>query len=230
MQVYQIRLKVFLLKDIPLEKLRSQVTTFIDSAFNKEEQLAKFHLENRFKNYCYDLLHPYEKSKVYRKDGIYTLTLRTIEREMADFFLNKCANHYTEQMKGLTAEIRIVPKKHIDMLYSITPVILKSDAGYWNGKLSVSEFENRLKVNLIKKWNHYNKTKLNEDFEFYTGIEFLNQGPIISEYKGIKLLGDKLCLHMADNEQAQKLAYMSLGTGALEMNSRGFGFMNYSWL
>ena len=37
-------------------------------------------------------------------------------------------------------------------------------------------------------------------------------------------------MHVADNEMAQKLAYLALGTGVLEMNSRGFGFVNYRWL
>ena len=61
-------------------------------------------------------------------------------------------------------------------------------------------------------------------------LEFLNQGPIVMEYKNVKLLGDKVRLQIADNDSAQKLAYMSLGTGLLEMNSRGAGFVNYRWL
>lgn len=230
MQVYQIRLKVYLLKDISLNNLRTQVTYFLDSGLNQDQKLAHFHQENRYKNYCYDLLFPHENSKVYKKDKIYTLTIRTIDPELADFFLNKCVNCYTEQIKGLTAEIRIIPRKHIDILYTLTPVILKDDRGYWRGNISSEEFESRMKVNLIKKWNAFENTKIDEDFELYNGIEFLNQGPILSEYKGIKLLGDKLRLHMADNVQAQQLAYMSLGTGLLEMNSRGFGYVNYSWL
>ena len=61
-------------------------------------------------------------------------------------------------------------------------------------------------------------------------LEFLNEGPIVMEYKNVKLLGDKVRLQIADNDSAQKLAYMSLGTGLLEMNSRGAGFVNYRWL
>lgn len=230
MQVYQIRLKLYVLRTIPLNNLRTQVTFFLDSALNQEERLVDFHNKNMFKDYCYDLLYPQEKSKIYGKDKIYTLTIRTIDDGLADFFLNKCVHHYTEQLKGLTAEVRMIPKKQIDMLYTLTPVIMKTDAGYWRGSLSVEEFESRLKVNLIKKWNAFESTKMNEDFELYNGIEFLNMKPIVSEYKDIKLLGDKLCLHIADNERAQNLAHMSLGTGLCEMNSRGYGYVNYCWL
>ena len=96
--------------------------------------------------------------------------------------------------------------------------------------MSLSELEERLKVNLIKKWNHFTGEKINEDFQLYTMLEFLNEGPIVMEYKNVKLLGDKVRLQIADNDNAQKLAYMSLGTGLLEMNSRGAGFVNYRWL
>ncbi|HCW52770.1 MAG TPA: CRISPR-associated endoribonuclease Cas6, partial [Clostridium sp.] len=33
-----------------------------------------------------------------------------------------------------------------------------------------------------------------------------------------------------DNAMAQELLYMSIGTGILEMNSRGQGFINYRYL
>ena len=71
---------------------------------------------------------------------------------------------------------------------------------------------------------------MEEEFSLFTGVEFLNKCPVATEYKGIKLLGDKLRLHIADNTSAQSLAYMALGTGILEMNARGFGFVNYRWI
>lgn len=69
-----------------------------------------------------------------------------------------------------------------------------------------------------------------EDFELFIGLEFLSRCPIASKYKGIKLLGDKIRMHVANNEMAQNLAYMALGTGVVEMNARDFGFANYRWL
>lgn len=230
MNVYQIRLKIFLMKDLPVEQAQTQLTNFIDQGLAKNEKFIEFHRENKYKNYCYDLLYPQEADMIYRSGRIYTLTIRTIDVELAKYFSESCVNDYTDYIKGLTAEIRIIPKRHIEMLYTLTPVILKDDKGYWKDHMAFEEFEERLKVNLIKKWNQFENVKLDEDFDLYMLIEVLNKGPIAVRYKEIKLLGDKLCLHIEDNATAQKLAYMSLGTGLLEMNSRGWGFVNYKWV
>ena len=58
--------------------------------------------------------------------------------------------------------------------------------------MSLSEFGERLKINLIKKWNQFENEKLEEDFPFYTMIEFSNKVPIAMEYKNIKLLGGQV--------------------------------------
>lgn len=97
--------------------------------------------------------------------------------------------------------------------------------------MALPEFENRLKVNLIKKYNQLTDSKiLDEEFELYNLIEFTNSKPIKVPYKGIHLLGDKINLTAAPNPTAQMLLYMSLGTGICENNSRGCGFVNCRWL
>ncbi|NFG40915.1 CRISPR-associated endoribonuclease Cas6 [Clostridium botulinum] len=230
MNVFQIKLKVFLLEDVNLENLQSKLTAFIDKGLAKDSDLLKFHQSNKFKYYCFDSLYPIEKDKVYKKNNIYTLTIRTIDKGLANFFNNTLVNEFNNYMKALTSEIRIIPKKHINKIYSITPAILKNDDGYWKHKMSLDEFERRLKENLIKKYNSITDTKIDEEFDLYTTIEIKNKKPISTAYKKIKLLGDKISLNIAENEIAQNLAYMSIGTGILENNARGFGFMNYRWL
>lgn len=96
--------------------------------------------------------------------------------------------------------------------------------------MSEEEFARRIRINLANKWNSFNNDNIDENFQLYTTMEFLNKVPISIEYKNVKLLGDKIRLSVADNEIAQKMAYMSLGTGLGEMNSRGAGFVNYRWL
>lgn len=230
MQVYQIRIKLYMLTDVVLNRIQTNLTAFIDKGFLENKELLQMHEENRFKNYCYDLPYPVEKDKIYKKGKIYTVTIRTIDPKLAKYFQEVCVNSYTDEVKGLTSEIRIIPKKVIDSLYTLTPVILKDDKGYWRKHMQLAEFENQLKVNLIKKWNTFTGEKLSEDFSLYTLLEFLNETPVPMEYKSIKLLGDKIRLQIADNETAQKLAYMALGTGLLSMNSRGAGYVNYRWL
>lgn len=230
MNVFQIKLKIFVLKDVPIENSQVIISAFIDSGLIKDNKLIEFHESNKFKGYCFDAPYPLEEDKVYKKDKIYTLTIRTIEKDLAEFFTNKLVNEFNGNIKGLTSEVRILPKKHIEKLYSITTAIMKNDDGYWKNKMKLAEFERRLKENLIKKYNSKMDVKMDEDFQLYTTIEFKNKKPIAVNYKNIKLLGDKVSLNIAENENAQKLAYMSLGTGIFEMNARGYGFVNYRWL
>lgn len=230
MDVFQIKLKIFLLKDIKVEDSQEIISGFIDKGMSSDHVFLEFHESNKFKGYCFDLPYPIEESKIYKKDNIYTVTIRTIDKDLADFFANKLVNEFNDNLKGLTSEIRILPKKHIEKLYSITPTIMKNSEGYWKGKISLEEFERRLKVNLIKKYNSITDSKIDENFELYSTIEFKNKKPIGAKYKNVKLLGDKISLNISENENAQKLAYMSLGTGVFEMNARGFGYVNYRWL
>ena len=228
--VIQIRLKIYLLKDIPADKVQAETAAFIDKGLVQSTQFAELHSKNRYKGYCFDSLYPIEADKIYHHDKIYTLTIRTIDTDLARFFERQVVNGYTNTMKALTSEIKIIPFKYIDILWPLVPVILKCENGYWKDTLSVEQYEERLKINLLKKWNQFCGEKLAEDFEMFIGIEFLNRSPLAVAYKGIRLLGDKPRLHIAENESAQKLAQLAIGTGVGEMNSRGCGFCNYRWL
>ncbi len=230
MSVFEIRLKVFLLNDIKLDKVQMKIASFIDRALSKDKEFLELHERNVFKNYCFDSMYPLCKNGAYKKENVYTITIRTISKKLAEYLSKVLANEYDEDIKGLVAEIRILPKKHIDKIYSLTPVIVKTDKGYWKGNLSIDEFEKRLKDNLIKKYNFINDNPMDEEVELYNSIEFVNKKPIGNLYKNVELLGDKISLKIADDKLSQELAYMSLGTGLLEMNSRGFGFVNYRWL
>lgn len=183
MKVYQIRIKLYLLKDIMAQDVQIMLTRFIDKSLFAKENLGKLHNTNTYKNYCYDLLSPLEKDKIYKKGKIYTLTIRTIDEDMAEFF------------------------------YEVCP---------------------RFIINLTKKINNFkgdinDKDEINME-KFYSTIEFLNKTPVPMKYKNIKLLGDKVRLAVLDDEKSQKMAYLSLGVGLGEMNSRGAGFVNYRWL
>ena len=229
-KVYQIRLKLFLLKNIQAGDVQALIARFIDKSFLQEEKFMVMHEENIYKNYCYDLLAPLEKDKVYKAEQIYTLTIRTVDEELADFFYRVCPEISTREFKGLNAQIRILPKKIIEFIYTLTPVIIKSEDGYWRNTMTPADFAERLNINLLKKYKQLTKADEVDTAQIYSMLEFLNKRPIPMKYKKIKLLGDKVRLSILDDEFAQELAYLSLGVGIGEMNARGAGFVNYRWL
>ena len=230
MKVVQIRIKVLIKENIHADDIQPKVCGLIDYSFSKRQELLDMHNENKYKFYCFDSPYPLEKDKVYKKGKIYTLTIRTIDFNLAEFFSNSLLDVQTYFIKALSSEIKIIPQRHIEKIYSVTPAVIKNDTGYWKDSMSINDYERRLKENLIKKYNAITGSKIDEDFELFNKIELKNRKPISVKYKKIKLLGDKLNLYIADNQRAQDLAYMAIGCGLNEMNPRGFGFVNYKFM
>ncbi|MEW9096963.1 MAG: CRISPR-associated endoribonuclease Cas6 [Clostridiaceae bacterium] len=230
MEVYELVLKVFLLKSIESSNALEKISEIIDKTLAKDEKFLDFHDANKFKYYSYTSFFPIEKDKIYREGRIYSIKIRALRKDLVEYLKKNLVNEYTEHVKSLTLEYKIINKKHIEKIYSITPVIMKTNKGYWKGNLSLTEFERRTKENLIKKYNDYFNTKIDEDFELFRMIKFENNKPISCLYKNIKILGDKLTINIAENSTAQELTYFALGAGILEMNSRGYGFVNYKWI
>ena len=231
MKVYEYKVKLLLKEDIHYEKLVTVLNYFIDSALSRDEELQKYHNEKHYKGYVHDFLYPVEKEGVYKKNHYYTMRIRSIEKNLIQYFISNCSFHETTELIAMGGEVSIVPEKMIKRIYSITSVIVKNDEkGYWKNYMSLEEFEKRLKDNLMKKYKLFVDEDLDENFMIYDCIEFKNKVPVKVPYKNIHLLGDKISIEIAQNERAQKIAYLALGTGVLENNSRGFGFMNYEYL
>ena len=230
MKVYQIICKVFTLKEIPIQNAQNEICKIIDSCLAKDEKWLDFHKSNKYKNYCFNSLYPISKDKIYKSNQVYTFIIRTIDEDLAMYLQKMLSNEFNDTIKCLTTEMKIIPKKFIEKIYSISPVIIKDEKGYWKDNLSLKDFEKRIIENLIKKYNSINSTKIDENFEFYTTLEFKNKKPCSMNIKNIKLLGDKISLNISDNEMAQELAYLALGVGLSCCNSRGAGFVNFRWL
>ena len=228
LQVFEIKVDVYTLEDIKIQDQSVKISQLIDKALCKSDRLLKFHEKNCFKNYCFNWLYPVEQN-LYRKGKIYTFIIRTVDEELLRYFKEYLVNEYTESLKVLTIKVKIIPKKAIEKIYSITPLIIKTE-GYWREKLTFKQFEDRIKVNLIKKYNNYFNTKIDEKFLLYDNIVIENKKPIAMKVKSINLLGDKVTLYISNDEISQRLAYFSLGTGLLEVNARGAGFCNYKWV
>ena len=66
MKVYQIRLKLYLLQNLPVENCQSKITGFIDRLLCSQEEFLALHKENQYKNYCFDYLYKIEVDKIYK--------------------------------------------------------------------------------------------------------------------------------------------------------------------
>lgn len=230
MDIYEQKVKVYLLNDIQKENVSVKIAEIIDKTLCKNEKWYEFHEENKFKFYCFNGLYPLEKCGTYLKGKIYNFCIRTVDKKFGEFIRKNLVNEYTEYIKVLTIQEKIIPQKYIEKIYSIMPVILKTPKGYWKSNLQLEDFEKLIKVNLIKKYNQYYGTKIDENFRLYDNLIFDNKKPVPMKCKDITLLGDKITLYISGNEMAQKLAQFALGTSIGENSARGAGYMNYKWL
>ena len=245
MKVYEMKLKIKLKKDIFLKDIATHITRFMDMNLSNNTEMYNYQSSKIYKEYSFDSLFPIEEDKIYKKDKEYFFRIRTINQKIANYFLDTLMFFQNKDMEGLTLNIRVVEKKLIEKLYTITPILMKTDEGYWQYSMTFEDFEKRLKINCLKKYLYFTQKngdlevdkellkKLGEDksddIDLFTNIKFINKKPITIIYKGRKLVGDKIELQVANNERAQDIAYMLLGTGLLENCTRGCGFLGFKF-
>ncbi|MGG5461215.1 CRISPR-associated endoribonuclease Cas6 [Clostridium sp. B9] len=227
LKVFELTVKCYLNNNIKQEDVSNQIGFLLDLALGKSEEFLEMHKKNMFKNYVFNGFYPLEREKIYKEDYIYTFQIRTIDNELANYLKENLRKVNSNCINVLRVSIEEKEFKKINKLYSITPAIMKNDFGYWKNNISLDEYKDRIKKNLIKKYNTCMGNEIGENFELISNIKFINNKPIKFNYKGINFLGDKIELEILDNEKAQLLSYMSLGTGILELNARGMGYINY---
>ena len=225
-QVYQIDCKVYLLKSIPFKQILEEISNFIDLGLAKNDRMLEFHKRRGFKNYSHNGFNELEIDKIYKEGKIYSFSIRCIDDYLKDYFFKVLPDISTSSMKGLVATVKPIPKIYIEKLYTVTPLILKLEGGYWKGQIDFLSYEKKIVSNAIKKAKAIIGDFV-EDFELFNGIKILNHKPIANAYKNITLLGDKVEFTIAGNETAQKIAYILLATGVCNNCSRGYGFVNF---
>lgn len=95
-KVYELKIKLYTLKDIPVDDMLSIESDYIDSALALSDEWLTYHENTGYKMYTYNGLYPLERSGIYKKDSIYTMTIRTVKYELASYMSKVLANHYTE--------------------------------------------------------------------------------------------------------------------------------------
>lgn len=228
--VYELKIKIYLLENLGLEDVGMGLSSLVDKSFLASDKYKEIHKNSGYKHYSVGGLLPVERDRVFKKGGVYEFQVRTVSKDLKNYLKMNLVNEFTKKIKVLVIEEKIVPRNFFEKIYSLTPVVAKFPEGYWNGKVSFEKFEERIKNNLIKKYNDFTGKKIDEDFQLYERIELNNEYPIPLKYKNIKMLGDKITLYIGSNERAQELAYFAIGTGLLEMNPRMCGFVGYKYI
>lgn len=233
MNIYEMIVRIYILRDIPIPLIYGELTKYIDGYLGQNGYFSEFHKKNCLKGYNFDLPVKIDKDmKVYKSDQIYQFRIRTLDKELLSYLLDGIADYKTDSIKGLTRTVKQIPHRPIASVWTLTPVILKNadGKGYWRDCMSFEEFEQELTASLIHQYEQYTKEEIRKDISLYNQIELKSKCAVGVPYKGITLLGDKLSLQIAENETAQKVMYFTLANGMGTMGSRGLGFLGYRFV
>ncbi|MDY3006370.1 CRISPR-associated endoribonuclease Cas6 [Anaerococcus porci] len=225
--MYELRVRTFLLKDLKGDQSIKKISQSIITYLSKDRYFLNYHISKSYKSYCHDNLYPISKS--YKKNEVYQFRIRSIDKDLVNYFLKGFSDYKDEIFKNLTVEVRIISKSIISKIFTLSPVILKNDSGYWRNNMSVEDFEKRINDNIIKKYKFFENDKIKE-LKFYNNIKFLNSSPVPFKFKDITLLGDKVELNINMDENSQNLAYLALGVTFSENSTYGAGFLGYKYL
>lgn len=228
MKVYEMNIRTYLKRDLSRDEVQEKISLLISDYMGKDTLFNTLHETRSFKPYCFSNLKPI--SRKYNKDSLYNFTIRTIDESFLTYILNGFENFENNYFKNINITCKSIKQRLIKEVYTVNPVVLKDEKGYWKESKDISFFEDRLNKNLINKYNFFKKEELHKEENFYNTLEIVNKYPITTEYKNVKLLGDKLKLTINLDKESQDLIYLALGTGLLENNSVGNGFLAYTYL
>ena len=227
MKIYELKIRTFLLEDIDSSDSLGFISKAIISYLSENEKFLDMHNAKNYKSYCHDNLYPIKK--FYKKNMVYQYRIRSFDEGFVNYIMHGFSDYKDKVFKNLTVDVRIIPKSSISKLFTLNPIIIKNDFGYWKDNLTLEEFEKRITDNLIKKYKFFIDENI-EDGKFYTGLKFLHEMPIAFKFKNIKLLGDKLELEINMDKRSQELAYFALGVTFSENSAYGAGFLGYKYL
>ena len=231
MIVWEIRLKVFFIRDVHVSMIYREIANYIDGYLAQDAAFLEFHMKDKVKGYCFDRPFRAEKNDdVYKAGQIYSFRIRTVDEGLLSYFMDGIADYKTDSIKGIVRTVCQIPRKPIASVCSLTPVILAMGDSYWRNHISFSEFEKELASSLLNQYLAYTGSQFSCDFSLYDQIELESRCPIGVKYKGITLLGDKISMRVSDNDNAQDVLYFALANGMGTKGPRGCGFLGYRYV
>lgn len=231
--MYQLVLEMKLKKDITLKESYEKISKLVRLFIHKNDKGMKSeHYQSKFSYYTFSNFFPKETGAVFKKDGIYSVELRSLKKEFLDL----------KQFKDLeTEDLRLVGVNAGKMYYhgkgtlkSETPIFLNSK------RIENEDYEKevveKIRENIVFR---YLKSGINtNDDPSYLRKEIIdsvkvNRKVITIPFQEKKIKnGNSLlyhCLHVdikfKDNEIAREVEGIVYAGGLGLNTSNGFGFM-----
>ena len=201
--------------------MQQAIAEAIDYSFNINNNMRAFHVDNKFKNYCFTQLKPFVINGKYKIGTMVDFNIRVVDENLKNHFLKHLPALETEYFVLVTATVKEIPKYKIETLVTLSPIVLKTPEGYWRGYYDIDYFLDAINSNVIKKYNFITGKSIPLGTEIFESVVFKKEN-IKRRYKNIVLIGDHCVLKVKDNALAQDIAYMSIATGVCHMAPRGF--------
>ena len=233
MKNYEIKITLLLKKDIALVDVQEFLSTNINRAMLEESTLKNIHVVNAYKPYCIGTLYPFDlENKMYHKNQMYMLTIRSIDRDFLNRLQNVLKNSRKLDFNVVAIEFLTRDYGYVESAFTLTPAIIsikdeeKKYIRYWTKEEGSLDFvKKRIKDNLEKKYEQFFNEKIVAPDDFILMLSIQNKKAIVYNYKGVKLWTNKFKMVFAPDEVSQKLASLAFGVGILEKNSLGLGFL-----
>ena len=116
MLVFELAFKMQFFEKTAYEKSSEMIAQVIDRALCKTEKYAVFHEKQEFKFYVFDRPYQPEPDKSYLPGKLYTIRIRTVKPELAEYFLNQLPGSRTDKLHILNGEIRVVVQKMLERI------------------------------------------------------------------------------------------------------------------
>ncbi|WP_347561710.1 CRISPR-associated endoribonuclease Cas6 [Clostridium senegalense] len=221
----ELTVTVMLNKDIYFADCGYVIGKNINKAMLLDESLKELHPKKEYKNYVFNHFYPLEKDKIYKKDRLYIFKIRGLDYNFIDKIAEVLPFLKSYDFKIIAVEKREIKNTNIKNLYTVIPTIVTIDNKPWLQGDDIELFKQRLEANLEKKYKVFYNEDINIVGNFIETIEFKNKVVMYFNYKGVKLLGNKINIKIYANEEAQKGAFLAMATGLGEKNSIvGAGF------
>lgn len=226
-----------------------RLSQLIGFAMLKDESLKALHGSDNIKPYVYDGLYPFEKDRTIKAGKLYVFHIKSPYFDLMSDLGDALTITESPFFKVIhTSTKNIEPTDKIKSIRTLTPTSSLIEDSPWTKEMGIMPLMDRI----IKNTSHKYNLLFNEDIpheNWFTGINIISEKPIslkykckykgmekckhnsrkcnkyCSDYNPMGIIGYKIELQIADDEDSQEIAWMLLSSGVLEKNAvLGMGY------